>query len=144
MRPPLDIGIVGCGIAGLAVGTLLAREGHRVRVFDRLDAPAPVGSGLILQPVGLAVLDKLGLSEEIAALGARIERLFGRVVPSGRIVLDVRYGALEEEGVGLSVHRAALFHVLHMAARRAGVGIESGCEVVATEAGQGPHRPLVH
>ena len=86
---PLDIAIAGCGIAGLAAAALLARAGHRIVVFDKLEAPAPLGSGLILQPVGLAVLDEIGVGVEMRALGARIERLYGRVRPSDRMVLDV-------------------------------------------------------
>ena len=89
-----SIAIAGGGIAGLACAALLAREGARVVVHDRMDAPAPVGSGLILQPVGLAVLDQIGVGGRLRALGAPIKRLFGRVQPSGRVVLDVRYRAL--------------------------------------------------
>jgi 2-polyprenyl-6-methoxyphenol hydroxylase-like FAD-dependent oxidoreductase len=123
------IAIAGCGVAGLAAGTFLARAGHRVRAFDRQRAPAPIGSGLILQPVGLAVLEALGQERAITALGARIDRLFGRVLPSGRVVLDVRYAALKQGGTGLSVHRAALFHLLFEGARSAGVEFEFGRKV---------------
>ncbi|HEX8449366.1 MAG TPA: NAD(P)-binding protein, partial [Allosphingosinicella sp.] len=46
----LDIGIAGCGVGGLAAALLLARDGHRVRLYERFDAPRPVGSGLMIQP----------------------------------------------------------------------------------------------
>ncbi len=96
---PLDIAICGCGPTGLSASLLLHRLGHRVRIFERFDTPRPVGSGLILQPTGLAVLSELGLLDRILRLGARIDRLFGRVVPSGRVVLDVRYRALVRGGM---------------------------------------------
>jgi 2-polyprenyl-6-methoxyphenol hydroxylase-like FAD-dependent oxidoreductase len=137
-----DVAIAGCGIAGLAAGTFLARAGHQVTAFDRVATPAPVGSGLILQPVGLEVLSALGLEGATTDLGARIERLFGRVVPSRRIVLDVRYGALKRPGFGLAVHRAALFHVLYEAARSAGVGFETGREITASQPTAGGGRTL--
>ena len=127
----LDIAIVGAGPAGLAAALFLARAGHRVTIFERFDTPKPVGSGLILQPTGLAVLDQLGLLADILARGARIDRLFGHDVGSRRIVLDARYGVSGRSGgrFGLAVHRAALFGVLHDAALRQGIQIETATEI---------------
>ena len=65
MPAGLDIAIAGCGIAGLASAAMLARDGHRVTIFERFAAPAPVGSGLLLQPTGLAVLRAMGLDRKI-------------------------------------------------------------------------------
>lgn len=123
-------GIGGCGVAGLALAIFLARAGWRVTVFDKLDAPAPLGSGLILQPAGMAVLDTLGVGRNMRALGAPIDRLFGRAHPSGHVVLDVRYAALPGGARGLAVHRGALFDLLHGAALDAGVAIEPRSEIV--------------
>lgn len=117
MRRRYEIAVCGCGPAGLAAALLLARSGHRVRLFDQFDTPRPVGSGLILQPTGVAVLGELGLLERVSALGARIERLFGRVVPTNRVVLDVRYSALSAGSHGLALHRSTLFSALHDAVK---------------------------
>jgi 2-polyprenyl-6-methoxyphenol hydroxylase-like FAD-dependent oxidoreductase len=122
----LSIGIAGAGIAGLAVAQLLARAGHRVVVFDQWQTPVPVGSGLVLQPVGLKVLEAMGLGADLTALGARIDRLFGRAAPDDRVVLDVRYEALNTPGRGLAVHRAALFSLLLKGAQGAGCGFDTG------------------
>lgn len=125
-----SIAIAGCGVAGLATATLLREQGAQVVVFDKLETPSPLGSGLILQPVGLHVLDELGVGPAIRERGARIERLYGRVVPSQRVVLDVRYRALGADmPCGVAVHRGALFQVLYDAARDAGAEIVSGREV---------------
>ena len=40
-------------------------------------APRPIGSGLMIQPTGLAVLRTMGLAEATIAAGARIDRLIG-------------------------------------------------------------------
>lgn len=72
-----DVAVIGAGVGGLAVGTLLARAGHRVTVLERFAESKLVGSGLMLQPTGLAALERLGVRDEIAALGARITRLHG-------------------------------------------------------------------
>jgi salicylate hydroxylase len=124
---PLDIAIAGCGPAGLAAALLLHRDGHRVTLFERFDAPRPIGSGLMIQPTGLAVLRVLGLERDLLACGARIDRLFGQAGDSGRTVLDVRYAALgRKAGFGTGVHRAALFALLHKAVLAEGIVIETG------------------
>lgn len=130
-----EIAIAGCGVAGLACAALLKRAGARVVVYDRLQTPQPIGSGLILQPVGLYVLDEIGVGHRLRELGARIERLYGK---SGeRIVLDVRYDALGHDAPrGVSVHRGTLFQLLYDAAREAGAEIEAGREIVATRNGR--------
>lgn len=132
-----SIAIAGGGIAGLACAALMSRAGDRVVIYDRMAAPAPVGSGLILQPVGLAVLDAIGAAAHMRSLGAPIKRLFGRTMPSNRVVLDVRYRALGGgAGEGVAVHRGALFEALLDAARDAGAQMEGGRDVIAASDGR--------
>ncbi len=131
----LNIAVAGCGPAGLAAALLLHRDGHRVALFERFDEPRPLGSGLMVQPTGLAVLDALGLGEATRAAGARVDRLLGQAADSGRTALDVRYSALgAHAGPAFGVHRATLFAVLHDAVRRAGPDLETGRTVMTCEA----------
>jgi salicylate hydroxylase len=113
----------------------LRARGVQVVIFDKLEKPAPIGSGLILQPVGVHVLDVLGVGDPMRGLGAPIGRLYGL---SGRhVVLDVRYDALGQGApCGLSVHRGALFQVLYDAALEAGAEIESSRDVVGAGGGR--------
>jgi len=120
----MDIAIAGTGIAGLACAALLRRAGHRVTLYDQAAAPAPVGSGLILQPIGLHVLRLLGLRDAVEAKGARIARLYGK--SNDAIVLDVRYAALGARVYGVAVQRATLFGALYEEALRAGASLELG------------------
>jgi len=138
----LEIGIVGAGPAGLAAALFLHRAGHRVVVVERFGEPKPLGSGLILQPTGLAVLAALGLRDEISALGARIDRLYGADAASGRTVLDVRYRALGAGLHGLAVHRAALFGVLHRAVGAEGIEIRTGCDIRGLDLAAGRPAPV--
>ena len=130
MLKPLDIAITGCGPAGLAAALLLARDGHRIQMFERFDTPRPIGSGLMLQPTGLAVLRELGLAETIIAQGSRIDRLFGKA--GDRIVLDVRYAALKGAAFGIGIHRASLFTTLHEAVISAGIPVETGRTLIGS------------
>ncbi|OYW22819.1 MULTISPECIES: NAD(P)/FAD-dependent oxidoreductase [unclassified Sphingomonas] len=129
---PIDIAVAGCGPCGLASALLLARDGHRVTIFERFDAAQPVGSGLMLQPTGLAVLDRLGLGDAARAKGAVIERLIGRAGADGPVVLDVRYAAMRRPVSGIGIHRASLFGLLHDAVIDARIVIETGRQVVGS------------
>ncbi len=133
----LRVGIAGCGIAGLASALVLARAGHRVTLFERFAEPQPVGSGLMIQPTGLAVLHELGLAGRIMAEGARIDRLHGRV--GKRVVLDVGYAALRgpSPAFGIGIHRASLFAALFEAVRDAGLGVQTGRAICGSSLGAG-------
>jgi salicylate hydroxylase len=129
----LDIAVAGCGVAGMASALLLRRQGHRVTIFERFAAPKPVGSGLMIQPTGLAVLAQLGLAEQVVAAGAKVTRLLGKAEPSGRTALDVRYDWLPWPCCGYGIHRASLFDILYRAVEAAGIAVVgdrpvTGCE----------------
>lgn len=109
----LKIAVAGCGPAGLAAALMLHGGGHSVTLFERFDTPQPIGSGLIIQPTGLAVLRQLGLESAILAHGMKIDRLLGKTGP-GRTVLDVRYQSLGHGAhFGVGIHRATLFTILY-------------------------------
>ena len=130
MPKGLDIAVCGAGPAGLASALYLQRLGHRPIIVERFETAKPLGSGLILQPTGQAVLHDLGLFSAIRALGSPIDRLRGTDARTGRVVLDVGYDALPNAGRGLAVHRAALFGVLHEAVEAAGIPIHTNSEVL--------------
>lgn len=129
----LEIGIAGAGIGGLALGAACAQAGHRVRLFDQFDAPAPVGSGLVVQPVGQDVLERLGAGAAAMALGNRIHRMLGHDARHGRPVLDVSYDAPGQPRFGLAMHRSALFQVLLDAALSAGAELVASAQVTGLE-----------
>jgi 2-polyprenyl-6-methoxyphenol hydroxylase-like FAD-dependent oxidoreductase len=87
----------------------------------------------MLQPTGMAVLAELGLAKEVLALGRRIDRMFGRVLPSNRIILDVTYRRLGPQYSGLAVHRAALFDPLFAAVQKRPIPIETGQDITGIE-----------
>tara|TARA_R110002073_G_scaffold3012_2_gene20193 strand:+ start:551 stop:1753 length:1203 start_codon:yes stop_codon:yes gene_type:complete len=150
LATPLSIGIAGAGISGLAAAAFLAREGHRVTVFDQFEIAGPVGSGLILQETGLTILHELGLRTEAEALGAPIRRLYGLSNPSGRTVLDVRYESLRPALMGVSIQRPALFNLVHGAALAAGARLVPSTRITAAnpndatlvDSGGGVHGPF--
>ena len=128
----LDIAVAGCGPCGLAAALLLHRAGHRVTLYERFAAPQPIGSGLMIQPTGLAVLAELGLAHATLQAGSRVDRLFGQA--DGRAVLDVHYSALRRrQAFGIGIHRASLFAVLFDGVKAAGIPVETGRTIVGSE-----------
>lgn len=134
----MQIGVVGCGVAGQAAASFLSDAGHDVTVFERFAEPRPLGAGLLLQPTGLAVLRALGLEEEALALGGRVAGLEARTA-RGRVVLDLAYADLHPGAHGLGIRRSVLFDLLHGRLKRSSARLVAGTEVqdVVREHGRG-------
>ncbi len=132
MRGPLDISVVGAGVAGLAIAAVLAKAGHRVVVFERFATSLPLGSGLMLQPTGLAALERLGLRQNIEALGHRIDRLYG-ITDTNRTIFDLAYAGLDPRFHAVAVHRALLHGVLWENFKSCGAALETGQIVTGIE-----------
>ena len=135
MTKTLEIALIGAGIGGLAAANLLAKQNHQVTVLDQFTQPEPVGSGLVIQPVGQSVLQAVGVLPQAMQAGNPISLLTGHTAPSGRQVLNVSYGA---DRCGLAIHRATLFTLLLEAAKRSGVHLQADSPVAHTGlAGEG-------
>lgn len=129
----LTIAIAGCGPAGLAAALLLERQGHSITIYDRFVEPGPVGSGLMMQPSGMAVLDALGLAGEIFRHGARVDGLLG-LEEHGKTVLDAPYSKLGvKDAFGIGIHRASLFGVLYEEAQARPIAIKTGRTLTGSE-----------
>lgn len=71
----MKIVIVGAGIGGTSAGIALKRLGHDVVIYDRMRENKPVGAALSLWSNGVKVLNWLGLGDEVAALGGRMDHM---------------------------------------------------------------------
>ena len=129
----MRIAIAGAGIGGLAAAAALARDGHDVTIHDRFATPRPVGSGLVIQPVGQDVLARIGALDAAAAMGNPVTRMMGVEAQAGRRVLDVHYDLHGTGRHGLAIHRAALFDALLRAAQAAGARLEAGRTVTGRD-----------
>ena len=68
----LRAAVVGGGIGGIAAACSLRQRGVDVTVFEQARALGEVGAGLITSPNALRQLERLGLGEALAAVGAKI------------------------------------------------------------------------
>lgn len=130
----MKIAIAGAGIAGLACATFLARAGHEVTLYDQFERPHPVGSGLMIQPVGLAVLKMLGLDRDLIERASPITRIYGETL-SALPVLDVSYSDLRPALTGHAVQRSVLFDLLHAAALHSGATLVPDTKITGARDG---------
>jgi flavin-dependent dehydrogenase len=121
-----DVLISGGGPAGSALAILLGRRGLNVEIFERSHFPKEKACGEGVMPAGLAVLNRLGVAEEVGGApfyGVRYH--FGRYVAEGTFP---QTGGLPVSGCGQ--RRKRLDQVLfRMAASVPGVTAHTGAQV---------------
>src|SRR4051812_708827 len=120
-----DVVVVGARCAGAPLALALARQGLRVCVLDRARFPSDTASTHVIQPRGVAVLDRLGVRAGVEAAGAVPVERFALVTDDARIdpdPADPRLAAILATGrpAGLCVRRVVLDQVLLEAAAAAG------------------------
>lgn len=107
----MKIAITGCGIAGTAAGFLLSQQGHAVTIFEQAEKCSPVGAGILIQPIGQAVIKHLGIYDQIEQQSARLDYIEAIKHTGGRLVF-LEYQRLRRQLFGLGVHRGLLFSSL--------------------------------
>ena len=115
---PLTIAVIGAGIGGLAAATLLARSGHRVRVFEQATRFARVGAGIQMTPNAMKVLRGLGLEARLRDSAFQSPAGVSREWDSGAITNELTMGDEIEARFGapyLFLHRADLHAAIESA-----------------------------
>ena len=131
----MKIAVAGAGIGGLTVAALLGQDGHDVAVFDQFDSPRPIGSGLVIQPVGQAVLAEIDALDEALKLDNSVYHMLGFEAEAGRPVLNVRYDNDGGPRFGLAFHRASLFTAIWNAVQRQGIALHQSAAVQSAKDG---------
>lgn len=124
-----DVALIGGGLAGLAAALLLARQGFRVVLLEKMTYPFHKVCGEYLAEESLPFLKRLGVPLEAWDL-PRIQRACFSS-PQGR---ELAF-ALQPGGLGLS--RYTLDAELVKLARAAGAEVREGCTVQRVSGGPG-------
>jgi 6-methylpretetramide 4-monooxygenase len=89
-----DVIIVGGGMGGLVLALALARMDRTVTIVERQTSLLPIGRGELLQPNGLRILDRLGLSEQLKTIPAHRAHQFHFHRIGGKRLCTVDYRML--------------------------------------------------
>jgi menaquinone-9 beta-reductase len=122
-----DVVIVGARCAGSPLAAMLARDGMSVCLLDRARFPSETPSTHVIQPCGVAALDRLGVLDDVLAAGA---------IPIDRFTLvndDVRIDETIDRHMfdqpALCVRRVTLDALLVNAADAAGAEVRTSSRV---------------
>ncbi|MEV8512075.1 FAD-dependent monooxygenase [Dactylosporangium sp. NPDC051484] len=88
------IAIVGAGIAGLTLATLLRRAGIECDLYEQTSRLSAVGAGIQLPPNGVRLLGMLGARDALARHGVVAEHIASRRWSDGRLLAQVPHGDL--------------------------------------------------
>src|ERR1700752_325166 len=127
--------IVGARCAGSPTAMLLARKGYRVLVVDRATFPSDTVSTHVVQPLGVAALDRWGLLDRLAATGCPPIHTYA--FDFGPFTISGSPGTADAP-VAYCARRTVLDKLLVDAAAEAGAEIREGftVEEVLIEEGQ--------
>jgi 2-polyprenyl-6-methoxyphenol hydroxylase-like FAD-dependent oxidoreductase len=128
MPRPYRVAIVGYGTAGATSAYLLARAGHHVTLFERAPVVSAAGAGILLQMSGQAVLQHLGILEQVAAHSAPLDAL-NAVQVSGQTLIRNRYSDFEPGCRAYGTHRGVLFTALKSLVETQSVTVKLGIEI---------------
>lgn len=128
--------IIGGGIAGLTTAVGLEKLGLDYQLYESADAFKPVGAGIILSPNALYIFDRLGLLNQLKALGHPLPRFditdaTGRILQKNRT--DFALHGKRYEAIGIhraDLHQALLSHIdaskVHLAHSLSTIDNQSG------------------
>ena len=113
-----DIVIVGAGLAGSSLATVIARHGWRVLLLEQGDFPRHKVCGEFLSPESQASLRTLGLDAAVAALGPAH-------IPDAQVFGQQSHLRMTLPGTALGISRYALDAALAGAASAAGAEVRT-------------------
>ncbi|OOG57996.1 FAD-dependent monooxygenase [Polaromonas sp. C04] len=112
MGNDIHVAVVGGGIGGLAAAVALSRRNINVSVYEQAKTLGEVGAGIFIYPNSLRQLERMGLKDALAAVGARVgdgskyRRMDGSVVGSILTTDSTGWNGM------YGMHRADILNVL--------------------------------
>jgi FAD-dependent urate hydroxylase len=136
----MKIAILGAGVAGVASAIALKLKGHDVTVYERRDADANIGAGIVVWPNAAFVLAQFGILDDIAAVSGR-PRAMRRLSRAGEDLGALDIGLIDGRMgyPSLSILRTDFQRILLARLQSLGVGIKYGHNVVRIDAGTRVH-----
>ncbi|WP_436235574.1 NAD(P)/FAD-dependent oxidoreductase [Paenibacillus sp. LjRoot153] len=127
MTHSYDVAVIGAGIAGSVMAKSLADHGWNTVLFDRKAFPRHKVCGEFLSPESLTMLKKLGLREAVASLKPCTILRTSLILSRGKPL------QITLPGTAWGVSRFQLDAVLHHAALRSGVQVQTETTVTSVK-----------
>ncbi len=133
----VDVLIIGGGPAGSTAATLLAERGHRVVLLEKAHHPRfHIGESLL--PANLPLFERLGVAEEIRAIGMQKWGAEFVSAQHGRAeTFEFRDAVNVQLPYAYQVRRSQFDEILIRRAARAGAQVVEGCCVRAADVAAG-------
>ena len=129
---PVDVAIVGAGLAGCALAAALARMGIEVTVLERQPAWRWRAGGVFSSPVTVEALRRVGVPEPVIGAVARPIPAMRLETPGGAVV-RLTYGTETGGPPAVGFDRSSLDPALQTLASEAGASVRRGVAVEAVE-----------
>lgn len=140
VQRPLNILIIGGGIAGCCAAIALTQAGHRVRIIEKQDAWRFQSSGIFVYANGLVSLGKMGILNEMLAAGFAVPNGRNAYYDNhGEPIVETIYPTAENGRIPaiLGIKRAEMHRVMATRVEALGVPIQLGTTVTALDDGPG-------
>jgi len=134
---PLTVAVVGAGVGGLAVAAALARNGHRVTIYERAKSTTDVGFAFRLGPNSDRCLKYLGI--DTVAGGAVAANSMRMVDANGDVIAERTENEDAEkakDGTSVFAFRPQVAEQLVETATKLGVEIKTGVKVESVDVEQ--------
>ncbi|KAI9888979.1 MAG: hypothetical protein M1814_006096 [Vezdaea aestivalis] len=127
---PLQIAIIGLGIAGPTLALQLQRLGHSPTIYELRSSPSTLGGAINLTPPGIRILESLGI--DLSPISHPVERIELFSYASGARLGEVAFGS-RPDGCAVRIMRGELNRALVGRLEAVGVKVEFGRKVVGVE-----------
>jgi 2-polyprenyl-6-methoxyphenol hydroxylase-like FAD-dependent oxidoreductase len=128
--------IVGAGIAGLAVGRALLRNGFRPEIIERAESWPTGGTGLYIPGNGVAALTELDLADEVLTRAVRVthQRILDH---RGRQLAEIELSKFwKPAGPCVGIARDQLYHILLKGAEGATIRLDTTVRALSQDANE--------